>query len=558
MTTRETKIDHNGIEFIGVCPFWDNQRIKMAPDRTWNPKGKCWHMPALPANASYILDTFKDDEITPVARQKAKTIKKNFKPKDDRFPAWYKFKSEPMPHQVECLNKAWAAGDIAMFMWMGRGKTFTAINYVTARVMSGEINAMVVLCISGVKPVWPVEFDKHCPIERDMFILEAGQRGMAEFTLKPSAFKVLIVGIEALSQGNAFKFVENFIITHRCATFIDESSSIKNPKSIRTKKAWHLGGLSKIRGIMTGTEVTEGIENLFAQYRFLNWQIIGQKSYYNFTARYCVFGGFENRQIVGYNNIKELLDRVKPYTYSIGKDVAGLPPQIYKEPIRVKSTKEQRRVFADLKEQEYTAIDDKELKTETVLERTMRYQQICGGFFPFDEEEGHGIIPIPGNNPKLQALLDLLSDVSSHQQVIIWARFIPEIELIYTELSKIYTEDVVDKYIGGSTTEERIQKVKDFQDGKTRFLIGNKTMAFGVTLTAATLNIYYSNDFSYEIRKQSEERSHRKGTTHSVTYIDIIIDHPVESRILTALKKKKSVAEFVKEEMGAYDDINSA
>ena len=111
----------------------------MAPDRKWSSKEKVWRMPSLPANAKYIIRTFTEEEITIAAMAQA-TVLESQKPVATRFPAWYKFKSPPMDHQMDCLNKAWGINEIAMFMWMGRGKTFTAINLVAAKVMDAQLN----------------------------------------------------------------------------------------------------------------------------------------------------------------------------------------------------------------------------------------------------------------------------------------------------------------------------------------------------------------------------------------------------------------------------------
>lgn len=550
-------VDHDGTNFTVQCSFVENDRAKAAPDRKWDKNRRLWVMPSVAAIARYIDREFTSNELTAPATRNINQLLASDNPSDERFPSWFRFKNDPLPHQMECLNRAWGNSEFAMFMWMGRGKTFTVINWAAAAAMSGKINALVIVCPSGVKSVWPPELDKHCPIPADVFVMEAGYHGMQRWItetdpVKP--FKVLIVGIEALSQGSGVDWVERFMLSHRCMMAIDESSDIKNHKSKRTQRCWHLGGLALIRTIMTGTEVTEGIENLFSQYRFLDWQIIGHKSYFTFTARYCQYGGFENRQIVGYQNFKELMELISPYTYSIGKDVKGLPPKIYLPPIKVKATDAQKKAFADLKEYEYTEVDDKELITETILERTMRYQQIAGGFFPFDNEDGsHGIIPIPGRNPKLEALMNLLDDTSRNQQVIIWAKFLPEVHVITEALRAKYGHDTVDVFIGGSTTDERIAKVARFQRGETRFMVANKAMSKGQTLTAATLVIYYSNDFSYDTRIQSEERTHRHGQTNTVTYVDIIVDHPIELKILTAISRKKDMAELVKEELGAYE-----
>lgn len=562
----QAQVDYNGKDFIVVCPYWDNERVKQAPDRRWDKTNKWWVLPATSATVRFLEQEYDSSELLPSTILVIDEIKSKNKVINSTFPSWYKFTNPPHLHQIDCLNKAWGKDEFAMFMWMGRGKTFTVINLVSAYVMNGDVNALLVVCPSGVKPVWPMEWEKHSTIPADFHVMESGYKDTVDFIMREADFKVMVVGIEALSQGDGHKYATMFVEQHKVFMTIDESSDIKNPyrappknkpkakgKGLRTKRCWDLGGLCVKRVIMTGTEVTEGVENLFSQYRFLNWQIIGHKSYYTFKNRYCIVGGFQNKKIVGYTKMKELMGLVEPYTFSIGKDVEGLPEKIMMPPLQVKSTPAQKKAFADLKTYEYAEMEGHELITETILERTLRYQQICGGFFPFDVEGGgHDVIPIPGKNPKLEALKSAIEDISSKAQMIIWANFLPEIYLIEEELKKLYGPDSVDLYIGGSTTDKRIEKIKRFQAGGTRFMLANKTASRGTTLTAATYNYYYSNTYSYETRLQSEERSHRDGQKHPVVYQDIIIDHPVERRILKALENKQDLAMYVKRELGAF------
>ena len=71
----------------------------------------------------------------------------------------------------------------------------------------------------------------------------------------------------------------------------------------------------------------------------------------------------------------------------------------------------------------------------------------------------------------------------------------------------------------------------------------------GQTWTAATVVIYYSNSFSYEDRMQSEDRAHRKGQEHPVLYIDIEANHRYDKMILSAIRTKQDLAQFVDKEL---------
>jgi SNF2 family DNA or RNA helicase len=191
--------------------------------------------------------------------------------------------------------------------------------------------------------------------------------------------------------------------------------------------------------------------------------------------------------------------------------------------------------------------EGKTLTISTPMDRITRFQQICGGFFPFDEESGgYDIKPISGKNPKLKALVDEMEVLRENgEKVIIWARFRPEIELIRDTLNKKWKGSAIDFY-GGTPKEERKERTRRFQeDPDVWFMVSSQAVgARGQTWTAATQERYYSQTFSYEDRAQSEDRAHRKGQTKSVGYRDYLINVQAEKMISVALTKKKDVADM--------------
>ena len=84
------------------------------------------------------------------------------------------------------------------------------------------------------------------------------------------------------------------------------------------------------------------------------------------------------------------------------------------------------------------------------------------------------------------------------------------------------------------------------KNSKCRFFVGTpQTAGYGITLTAANTVIYYSNGYDLEKRMQSEDRAHRIGQKKSVTYIDIIADDTVDTKIVKSLRKKINIASQV-------------
>ena len=87
-------------------------------------------------------------------------------------------------------------------------------------------------------------------------------------------------------------------------------------------------------------------------------------------------------------------------------------------------------------------------------------------------------------------------------------------------------------YYGLTPQEERQENIKKFQDPDSgvRFFVGTtQTGGYGITLTAASTMIYYSNGYDLEKRQQSEARIDRIGQEKPMTYIDIICENTVDT-----------------------------
>jgi SNF2 family DNA or RNA helicase len=96
--------------------------------------------------------------------------------------------------------------------------------------------------------------------------------------------------------------------------------------------------------------------------------------------------------------------------------------------------------------------------------------------------------------------------------------------------------------------KDRQKCINDFQDPNSpvRFFIGNtQTGGYGITLTAASTVIYYSNNYDLEKRIQSEDRAHRIGQMNKVLYIDLVAKGTVDVKIIRSLRNKVNIAKEI-------------
>jgi non-specific serine/threonine protein kinase len=145
---------------------------------------------------------------------------------------------------------------------------------------------------------------------------------------------------------------------------------------------------------------------------------------------------------------------------------------------------------------------------------------------------------------RMAAVADIVG--ATEEQVVIWCHWRPDALLVAGELRKLYGDDSVAEWHGEIGMAQREAGEADFQAGRRRFMVAtDQAGARGRTWTAATLVIYYSNGYDWEIREQSEDRTHRIGTKGTVTYVDLVTPDSVDEKIIRALRAKRSVARAV-------------
>ena len=142
-------------------------------------------------------------------------------------------------------------------------------------------------------------------------------------------------------------------------------------------------------------------------------------------------------------------------------------------------------------------------------------------------------------------MLDVLEEVEG--KAIIWAHWQRDVQIIKDALIKEYGPGSVVDYYGLTPQDQRQKNEDKFQKKENvRFFVGTpQTGGYGLTLTAANTVIYYSNGYDLEKRLQSEDRAHRIGQKKSVTYIDILCEETVDSKIVKSLRKKINIASEV-------------
>ena len=465
----------------------------------------------------------------------------------------YRFKTKPFQHQLDALKESWNKEVWALFMEMGTGKTKVCIDNIAMLYDKGKIKSALIIVPNGIKRNWRNELSIHMPdhVKYMDAVWVASPKKKEQTELMnvcqiSDDLQILIMNVEALSTKRGLDFARSFVLPGSCFMVVDESTTIKNHSAARTKNILKIAELAKYRRIMTGSPITKSPLDLFSQVQFLDPWLLDLQSYYSFRARYAVIvqrsvGTHSFQHIVRYNGLDELQEKIQHFSTRVLKsDCLDLPEKVYTKR-SVSLTPEQLKAYTEMKKAAITFFEENVMTAASVLTQMIRLHQITCGHVKTDDGE---VKPIKNN--RIKELLEVLEETDG--KVIIWAVYRYDIQEIERTLGEKYGKETVATYYGDTKDSIRQSIVDRFMDpgDSLRFFVGNpKTGGYGLTLTSSHTVVYYSNDYSLEVRLQSEDRAHRIGQTSKVTYVDLMAEHTIDEKIVKALNNKIDLASQV-------------
>lgn len=512
------------------------ESIKEIEGRFYDADEKCWVIPLTAQNASTLslLGASLDESL----KELAKTVRVAFVSRcEHRKP---RVKAKLFAHQKDAYDFALDAFEkgkaVALLADMGTGKSMMTIAITGTLEADKGVKKMLVVCPKSIVGVWEDEFRKFADYRYALTVLDGTmEKKRSAFNyMQGAALQIIVVNYESCwrLESEITKWKPDLIVC-------DESSKIKTPSASQSKALHRLGRQSKYNIILTGTPITGSPLDIFSQYKFLDDSIFGT-SFYLFRNRYAILGGYQNRMIVGYRHLDELVEKVHSIAFRIKiEDAVDLPPFIDKTQI-VPLEPPAQSIYRMIEKDCYAELAGGEVTARNVLTQLLRLAQCTGGFIRDDiKGEAQQV-----SGAKLDALEDIIDTcLDEEKKVVVFARFVPEIEAIAAMLKK---KKIGYALIYGATTD-RADQVKKFQeDPKVKVFIGQlQTTGMGLTLTAANVAVFYSLDFSYANYEQSRARIHRIGQKQKCLYIHLVGKGTVDEKILNALKHKGDIAKIM-------------
>jgi SNF2 family DNA or RNA helicase len=559
------------------------------PEKKWNKKRRGWDIPVTQPNLAYLSTTFKQDEYELTAnaatlikyeslvhqveeKRASKRWEYLFEDRASTFDPPYTRK--PFMHQLVATESAIGSESFGHLMEMGTGKTFCItleLDYYACTLKAGEMLRIVIVCPKSLVVNWRREmYMGICGVHNvDMDILMGDIKSidqMIAVIAGEARIKVLIVSYDSVST-----MIQQLLAFKPSMVVFDESHYVKNPEAKRSKACNTLAKESTMKRILTGTPVSNNILDLWHQFELLRPGALGFGTYRGFKNEYAYVeknGGFETVTGFKEDKIDKLKEDMARMSFVVKKErCLDLPQKIF-EIRAIEMPDTLRQVYKKMAQEFYVMLEDgTESTTEFIIVQMLKLSQLCCGFLSgyegvamedieldSDSEPVRKtkITTIPGGDAKLNNMLDDVEDVvADGTKLIIWSRFKQDNQLILKQLRERGVNAVI--YDGSVDAVKKQAAVDGFNtDDSVKVFIGNvKSGGVGLTLLGTKTCpchtvFYYSNDFSYGTRAQSEDRCHRIGQTNKVLYRDYIYADSIEEYIVDVLRDKRELSDMVK------------
>lgn len=418
----------------------------------------------------------------------------------------------------------------AILLDMGMGKTSIVLTAIM-KLMFDRFDVNRVLIIGPLRVVrttWPEEIKKWDHLEGLRYSVAVGTAAERHSALKRDA-DVYIINRENIP----WLINESGIPFHYDMVVIDELSSFKSWQSKRFKALMKVRpSVKRIVGL-TGTPSSNGLMDLFAEYKVLDMgkrlgRFIGQyrESYFKpdrmngpIVYSYKLQAGAE----------EAIYQKISDITISMKAADHLKMPELISTEYRVYLDAKEMRKYEELKTELVMQLPKKEITAANAASLSGKLSQLANGAIYDDDGEVNVF-----HERKIDALEDLI-EAANGKPVLVAYWFKHDLSRIVERLEKL---GVIYEKLDSDGS------IKAWNAGKLQVgLIHPASAGHGLNLqSGGNCLVWFGLTWSLELYQQTVARLWRQGqTSGTVTVIHIVTDGTVDERILKALESKDRI-----------------
>lgn len=453
----------------------------------------------------------------------------------------------PFHHQLVCFNIALEQPHFLYFLDMGAGKTKLILDIVRWKKKHDKLGRVLVLMPKEVHvQTWMDEIAEHAPeLTYTALLGSTAKRFDALLEADTDLYLLNYPGLQLymtnLQRIHPRKKKRERVLDDKLGAefarifdmvVFDESHRIGNPNALVYRECRRFTKYCRFLYALTGTPFGRDPSKLWAQFHVIdNGETLG-------TSLGMFRAGFFDVKDLPWARIYTFDQRMEKDLHKMiqhrsirydEKEFGDLPPttvKLIKIKLATSAQEQYENVMRRIKESHG---DLDELKNSFV-----RMRMVTSGFLSVRSELGDRLTVEFDRNPKLEALEELLGNLSETTKAVIFHDYITTGEIICRMLAKNKWQHAA---INGRV-EDPIAQLKSFlHDPACRFLVANsETGAEGGNYQKVChYTFFYESPVSPITRKQAIKRTSRTGQKEHTFIYDLAVPNTVDTKILAYL-----------------------
>lgn len=383
----------------------------------------------------------------------------------------FKWWSQLFPKQKEAavfaIDRLKKTGGVGLFSQQRTGKTYITLSIIEKLIDElGPIKVLVICPLIAVDAVWAPKLAT---------LGELVDPGMLVKSSPGSSFSVCHPQGLPRHMGKLKRGLHKIDLV-----VIDESQGAKSRGTINSRQA-RVFRKARFRIALTGTPIDEDPIEVWAQMRFIDHRVLGER-WLLFKKRFCYRSGFGGYTVKFRKaKLNEFIKLIKPYVFRLTIGFLNLPePKFHYVPVYLLSL--QAAAYREMDRKSIVKIDDDTFVADMRITKDVRLQQITGGFISNDEKT------VFLGRAKLRKTISLINKLD--KPVVVFCNFLWELALL--------SEAIDRSAILSGKTRDRNKLLKAFNDGQIDALLCQyRTGGVAIDLTRSYNLILYSIDYSF-------------------------------------------------------------
>jgi SNF2 family DNA or RNA helicase len=451
------------------------------------------------------------------------------------------FKASPYPHQLEAIDFLLRQEKSLLLDGCGVGKSLEMILFAETLKKRGIIDhCLIITGIAGLRGNWEREiakFSTESSVIIGKYITRTGTtryRSMAkraeQLKNKLDEFFVLL-NVESIRDPQIVEAIKKSENKFGLIAF-DEAHRIGAPNTSQYTNLMKLDADFKVAA--TGTLIVNNPASAFPSLKFTNND---HATLTNFKAQYFEFGGFGDKQIIGYKNLSTLREEIE--NCSIRRtllDVRKNMPPLTIDVEYLEMEEDQQKFYEAIKEGVKDEADKIELKAGNLLALTTRLRQATACPSVLTSQ--------PIESIKVNRALEFIEEIISQgEKVVVFSMFKEPLNQLASKLTDykftLNTGDVSDDVV--------MRNVTEFQDdSEAQIFLGTfGKMGVGYTLNSAMYMICLDTPYTFSLFEQGYQRVYRISNTRPAFIKVLVCSDTIDERVQEIVETKKELGEYL-------------